>query len=96
MPIRLARYADLEAAARIYTAAFWDEDVLGNQMHPHREQYPSDVLEHWRRVVRAAWWDWAHVFVVATTDGGEVVGLAYWDRRGKALRTRLAIYDPRE
>lgn len=100
MPIRLAHYADCEAIAQILTAAFWDEDVVGRQMHPRRDEYPGDVFEFWRRRVRTGWWDWSHVFVVATAEqdggeGSEVVGVANWTRRGE-FGGALSRWDPRE
>lgn len=95
MPVRLARYSDLETAAQILTVAFWDEDVMGNHMHPKRNEYPRHVLEFWKRGIRADWWDWSHVFVVATTDDGEIVGVANWARIGD-FGGALARWDPRE
>lgn len=95
MPIRLARYSDLEAAAQVLTVAFWDEDVVGNHMHPNRAEHPGDMVEFWRRLLRASWWDWSHIIVIATTDDGEVVGVAKWAPVGD-FGGPLARWDPRE
>jgi hypothetical protein len=94
MPIRLARHSDLETITQIFTTAFWDEDAIGHNIHPRRSEYPQDVAKFWRARIRQSWWDWDHVFLVATTDDGKVVGAANWMRMGGWGGLRW--WDPRE
>lgn len=94
MPIRPARLSDLDAITQVLTTAFWDEDAVGRNMHPHRNEYPQDVSQFWRASIWRSWWDWDHVLLVATIDDGKVVGAANWTRMGGWGGLRW--WDPRE
>ncbi|OCK81366.1 hypothetical protein K432DRAFT_326402, partial [Lepidopterella palustris CBS 459.81] len=93
--IRQAHISDHAAIAFVCGAAFFNEDLFGRVMHPHRHTYPNDVNLFWLRRLRSQWWDWKNYFLVATVrnDMGreEVVGVAVWQRQGeggKALEGR--------
>jgi hypothetical protein len=103
--IREAHFSDLPAIARVWHKAFLDDEIIGDLMHPHREQYPEDVYWFLLRGIRERFWDWRHQFIVVTTrDGNEgtagsetVVGAADWRRLGEGGRQReLWRADPRK
>ncbi|KAF2866334.1 acyl-CoA N-acyltransferase [Massariosphaeria phaeospora] len=97
--LRLAQSSDLSAIASCWYYAFFHDDVIGDFMHPHRDQHPHDVYWFHYRGIRERFWDWRHQFIVAvvTEDGKEkVVGAADWRRIGEGGRMReLAWLDPR-
>lgn len=100
--LRLARYADLEAIARVWHAAFFDDQVIGQLMHPYRKDYPEDMYWFLLRGNREHYWDWKHQFVVVTVrthdaQGERIVGAADWRRLGKGGEQRqLVVWDPRK
>lgn len=71
MPLRLARLDDLPVISSIYAASFWDEEVVGGIMHPHRHEYPQDYADFWKRRVWDNYWDYGHKLMVFFLDGGE-------------------------
>lgn len=90
--LRLARYADHAAMARVLSLAFWDDVLFGRLIHPHREEYPHDSDLYWLRRIQLHWWGRSHIFVVTTNvdekTGREVVtGVAHWSRMGKTGAT---------
>ncbi|KAF2010154.1 hypothetical protein BU24DRAFT_455288 [Aaosphaeria arxii CBS 175.79] len=97
--LRLATASDLPAIARCWYYAFFDDEVIGDLMHPHREESPEDVYYFLLRGVRERFWDWRHQFIVITVieEGIErIVGAADWRRigdGGKAME--LPRLDPR-
>ncbi|KAH7131893.1 acyl-CoA N-acyltransferase [Dendryphion nanum] len=99
MPIRRATSDDLPAIAELCVAAFYDDELYGDLMHPLREKFPSDFEAFWIRRIRESWYDWNHVWCVATTQeqGKEVVvGAADWDMMGTVGdKYRLNNWDPR-
>ncbi|KAF2093405.1 acyl-CoA N-acyltransferase [Rhizodiscina lignyota] len=92
MPIRQARWTDLEAINALCTESFWDEDVTGRIMHPQRHKYPGDVIRYWRKKNRQDYWDWAHCYVVATDDEGKIVGFADWSRERRIFRPLANLF----
>jgi hypothetical protein len=80
MPIRQANYSDLRPAAEVAAAAFLEDELFGELMHPYRHQYPEDFIHAWQQDFRAKWLQRAYVFLVAVDDNGKVVGLATWER----------------
>lgn len=90
MPVRLARLSDLDAAARIFAAGFHEEEVLGQLLHPYREQYPDDFVQYWKWSCRKRYWDYARVLIVSfvekTDEDGRkrevLTGVAAWNRMG--------------
>jgi hypothetical protein len=99
--LREARFSDLEAIARVWYRAFFEDEIIGILMHPHRQEYPEDVYWFLLRGIRERFWDWRHqFFVVVTQDehGAErVAGAADWRRLGEGGAAReLSIADPRK
>jgi len=80
--LRPARLSDLSAIATVWTAAFFDDEIIGVIMHPHRKEYPDDVYWFLLRGIRERFWDWRHRFLVVTDDE-KVVGAADWRRLGR-------------
>jgi hypothetical protein len=64
--LRPATISDLSSIARIWTSAFFDDEIIGHLMHPHRAQYPNDVYWFLLRGIRERFWDWRHQFIVVT------------------------------
>jgi hypothetical protein len=80
---------------------FFEDQIIGILMHPHRQEYPEDVYWFLLQGIRERFWDWRHqFFVVVTQDeyGIETTaGAADWRRLGKLGAAReLAIADPRK
>ncbi|KAI4690266.1 hypothetical protein J4E81_007418 [Alternaria sp. BMP 2799] len=93
--LRPARLSDLSAIATVWTAAFFDDEIIGELMHPHRDEYPDDVYWFLLRGIRERFWDWRHRFMVVTDDG-KVVGAADWRRLGRGgEKMELGRGDPR-
>ncbi|KAF3480395.1 uncharacterized protein GIQ15_05742 [Arthroderma uncinatum] len=65
MPIRLARYSDLDAISSTLAEGFHSEEVMGPILHPYRQEYPDDYLNYWRRQCLEKWWDYSYIFVVS-------------------------------
>lgn len=98
MPLRRASLRDVDVISSIYAASFWDEEFIGDLMHPYRHQYPQDYADLWRRRVLESYWDYGHKMMVFYLDGneesgddggnrkacevGSVVGVADWHRMG--------------
>lgn len=99
--LREARLSDLSSIARVWHRAFFDDEIIGEIMHPHRQQYPEDVYWFLLRGIRERFWDWRHQFMVAVTTNDQdvetVVGAADWQRLGDGGTQReLFRLDPRE
>lgn len=95
--LRPARMTDLASIARIWAAAFFNDEIIGQIMHPHRNEYPEDVYWFLFRGIRERFWDWRHQFIVVVTNGDEIVGAADWRRLGKGGEAReLWNVDPRK
>jgi len=99
--LRNAGFSDLPSIARVWHAGFFDDEIIGDIMHPHRQEHPEDVYWFLLRGLRERFWDWRHQLVVVSVEdgkGGEtVVGAADWRRLGEGGRTReLWQADPRE
>ncbi|KAF2744789.1 hypothetical protein M011DRAFT_528121 [Sporormia fimetaria CBS 119925] len=98
--LRKARFTDLSSIARVWHRAFFDDEIIGDIMHPHREQYPEHVYWFHLRGIRERFWDWRHQFMVVVTTNGQnqevVVGAADWRRLGeKGACRELSRLDPR-
>ncbi|KAF2188385.1 hypothetical protein K469DRAFT_737677 [Zopfia rhizophila CBS 207.26] len=97
--LRPARLSDLPSIARCWYNAFFDDEVIGDIMHPHRKRFPEDVYWFLLRGIRERFWDWRHQFVVVTVreEGRErIVGSADWRRIGDGGKERELWWgDPR-
>lgn len=82
MDIRLrpAVYGDLVRIGHVAGRAFFDDNILGDMVHPHKGQFPNDMDLYWSRRARVNFWDYRWKQVVATChdDKGNdvVVGIA--------------------
>jgi hypothetical protein len=81
--LRPARITDLNSIACIWASAFFDDEIIGEIMHPNRKEYPEDVYWFLLRGIRERFWNWRHQFMVVTTGAGNIVGAADWRRLGK-------------
>lgn len=81
MAIRPAQVSDLVAASKVCARAFWNDNLFGDLIHPHRQKYPDDMHLYWLKRLRAELKDPdTHILVAIAPDGGEVVGLGQWIR----------------
>ncbi|KAK2821780.1 hypothetical protein FQN49_007679 [Arthroderma sp. PD_2] len=71
MPIRQARYSDLNAISSTLAEGFYDEEVMGPLLHPYRQEYPDDYLNYWRQKCLEKWWDYSYIFVVSFLEDQE-------------------------
>lgn len=99
--LRQARLWDLGSIARVWQKAFFDDEIIGDLMHPNRRQYPEHVYWFLLRGVRERFWDWRHQFMVVVAKDSYnkevVVGAADWRRLGSGgVRRELFRLDPRE
>jgi hypothetical protein len=95
LELRAARLPDLSSIATAWTAAFFDDEIIGDIMHPHRKDYPDGVYWFLLRGIRERFWDWRHQLLVVTKDG-KIVGAADWRRLGRGGEGKeLGRADPR-
>ncbi|KAL6890074.1 acyl-CoA N-acyltransferase [Trichoderma evansii] len=98
--LRDARYSELPRIAHVLAQAFWEDNLFGQLIHPHRNEYPDDVDLYWLRRARVNFWDYRRRWLVATDkdkSGQEViVGIAQWERLGDGGKKLDCGYlDPR-
>ncbi|EON66771.1 hypothetical protein W97_06019 [Coniosporium apollinis CBS 100218] len=100
MPIRRATPADFPAINAVCAAAFHDDELFGDMIHPLRDQYPEDFVHFFARRNRENWWDYAHEIWVATVieNGKEkIAGMGEWERMGRANEGwGIGWWDPRQ
>ena len=88
MYLRPAEPSDEPAMASLCTRAFFNEDLFGRVIHPHRSLYPDDVQIFWHETIRGDWVNPRNkVFVVVSPSSpsqpeDRVVGAAIWQRQG--------------
>ncbi|KID69000.1 uncharacterized protein G6M90_00g054370 [Metarhizium brunneum] len=83
MAIREAKYSDLREMAEAAAAAFQDEELFGELMHPRRKEYPQDFVAYFERRFLRHWNDPnCHLVVGLDKTTGKVVGCAQWERQG--------------
>lgn len=93
--LRLGTLSDLTAIARCWHAAFFDDVVIGQIMHPNRKEYPEDVYHFLLRGIRERYFDWTHQFIVVTDSDGRIIGAADWRRVGNGGNlSKLSGFDP--
>lgn len=96
MSIRRATWGDLAAMEDVLTRAFWDEDACGRVLHPHRNDFPRDVVKYWRARTRLQYWTWSDILFVAVDKQKKVKAVAGWTMKGSvAKKARPAWWDPR-
>ncbi|PTB63247.1 acyl-CoA N-acyltransferase [Trichoderma citrinoviride] len=84
--LRYARYSELPEIAHVMAKAFWDDNLFGDLIHPHRNEYPDDVDLYWLRRARVSFWNSRCRFIVAVakdeTGHETIAGIAQWARLG--------------
>jgi hypothetical protein len=97
MPIREAELGDIRAIAELTAAAFIDEELFGELMHPHRHEHPEDFVAFFERRTWTHWFEHKRAILVSLDpESGKVVGAADWERQGEGAQKReLARFDPR-
>ncbi|ORY59963.1 acyl-CoA N-acyltransferase [Pseudomassariella vexata] len=98
--LRYASYSELPEIAHVMALAFFDDNLFGDIVHPHRNQFPNDVDLYWLRRARVNFWDYRWRWVVAVDrdkNGKEViVGIAQWERLGDGgKKMECWWFDPR-
>ncbi|KAJ4022890.1 hypothetical protein NW752_003345 [Fusarium irregulare] len=98
--LRDVHYSELPEVARVMSRAFWKDELFGDLIHPHREQYPEDVDLYWLRRARVVFWDYRWRLIVAVSkdlSGKEsIVGIAQWERLGDGgKKLECSTLDPR-
>ena len=96
MPIRPAKYHDLDPAAKVLAAAFKDEALFGAVLHPQRDKYPDSMYLYFLRKLRVEYTKGSNgrqmlVSYQASADGQEecVTGIGYWVRMTAKPETNL-------
>jgi hypothetical protein len=99
--LRDACYSDLREIAHVKAKAFWDDNLFGQLIHPHRNDHPNDVVLYWLRRLCVDFWDCHRRLFIAVgedANGREViVGVAQWVRLGDGGKKMEYWYlDPRK
>ncbi|KAG8407487.1 hypothetical protein J3459_017606 [Metarhizium acridum] len=83
MTIREAKYSDVREMAQAAAAAFKDEELFGELMHPRRKEYPHDFVTYFERRFLRHWSD-PNCHLVAGLDEttGKVIACAQWEKQG--------------
>jgi hypothetical protein len=97
--LRDANYSELPEVAHVMSKAFWNDNLFGDLIHPHREEYPDDADLYWLRRARVNFWDyrWRWIVAVAKDDSGKevIAGIAQWERLGEGGKKLECSYlDP--
>ena len=86
MHLRPAQPSDEPVIADICTRAFFDEDLFGRVIHPHRAEFPKDVHIFWHEWTRNDWSNPRNKIIVAVTidknNQETIIGAATWQRQG--------------
>lgn len=81
MAIRKAKRGDLHAMAEVAAAAFMDEELFGDLMHPHRREYPEDFKRYFENKFLGQWYDRKSHFLVGLDKvSAKVIAFAVWER----------------
>ncbi|KAJ4248404.1 hypothetical protein NW762_012741 [Fusarium torreyae] len=98
--LRDAYYSELPEIAHVMAKAFWKDNLFGDLIHPHRNEYPDDVDLYWLRRARVNFWDyrWRWLVAVGKDESGQevIAGIAQWARLGDGgKKLELPYLDPR-
>ncbi|KAI4718168.1 hypothetical protein E4T48_05609 [Aureobasidium sp. EXF-10727] len=88
MPIRPATWADLKPAARTAALAFWEDELHGTRLHPHRSKHPKSFERFFLHDLRENYCDAeCQVWVSHPQHHPEkITGMAVWMRTGEGGR----------
>ena len=100
MPLRPALPSDLPRLATISSAAFFNESLFGDVIHPLRHKYPSDFTIYWHLSIQGKFLGPRNRIIVATTaspDGTEsITGFVIWQRQGDDEPARKIVEEFKE
>lgn len=103
MPLRPAKFSEHTALAEICSAAFFEEHLFGQTMHPNRHEHPEGLALYFHSFIRELWVDWRTKIIAAVAkdkmhDGKEkLVGVAIWQRQGEGgKKMEPSALDPRK
>lgn len=99
--VREARFHEIPQIARLNSLAFWDDELIGERMHPSREEYPNDFDLHWLRMARPHYFDprWRFIVAVVKDETGKevIAGCGQWSRMGEGGKgMEYGWFDPRK
>ena len=87
MPHRPAVYADLLPASKLLAAAFHDDYLFGEFIHPHRNEYPDDAYLYYLRWLRETYYSEPGEYLIVTystiaetSKEDHITGIAHWIR----------------
>jgi len=98
MAVREAQRGEYQEIGRVLAAAFVDEEMLGDLMHPHRHEFPGDVIRFFEHKI---WLDSLDrkktILVVTDPESRKIVGVGDWERQGNGGEALdYALLDPRK
>ncbi|KAM6514202.1 hypothetical protein FALCPG4_015359 [Fusarium falciforme] len=98
--LRGARYSELPEIAHVMAKAFWEDNLFGKLIHPHRNEHPDDVDLYWLRRARVNFWDyrWKWLVAIGKDESGRdvIAGIAQWARFGDGgQKLECWYFDPR-
>ncbi|KAG9948813.1 hypothetical protein KCU85_g4817, partial [Aureobasidium melanogenum] len=84
MPVRPATWADLKMAAHIAALAFWEDEFLGEVLHPHRAKHPKSFEHSFLNDLYENYFDpRTRILVSYPSDQPDrITGMAVWSRMG--------------
>ena len=87
MVVREAKPEEQVEMAKVAAAAFFDDKMFGDLIHPHRNEFPDDMHLYWLKRIYRGWNDPNSHFLVSVSPSGnggadEVAAWAQWIRKG--------------
>lgn len=97
--VREASYGDIPQIARMFAETFRDDTLIGDIIHPYRQQHPEGMELWFLRGARIGYFDYRSRWLVSVftdTLGSELIaGCTQWRRVGPSPMD-LWWFDPRE
>ncbi|KAK3068145.1 hypothetical protein LTR53_014517 [Teratosphaeriaceae sp. CCFEE 6253] len=92
MPVRRATQDDFLPMSKLAAQAFFDDELFGDVIHPHRDRYPEDTYLYWLARLRQNWGDPNQHFFISTVDGHdeEIAGWAQFLRKSASAKKDTA------
>ncbi|KAH0367072.1 hypothetical protein KCU65_g4900, partial [Aureobasidium melanogenum] len=84
MPVRPATWADLTIAAHIAALASWEDEFLGEVLHPHRAKHPKSFERSFLYDLYGNYFDSRTRLLVShpSDQPDSITGMAVWSRMG--------------